>query len=196
MTRAKPLPPDVRRAEIISAARPLLLRYGGAFTTRQVAEAADIAEGTIFRVFPTKADLVQALAQEVLDPTPVCARIAAIPASRPVADRIATIITILHEGIRDSAEFFRAVHAVPSDDTLAPGRPHKDMAAITERSRRLRSAIEACLAPDAGHLSCPAAQAASLIRSVATATAHPFFADDLVTEPGLVAELLSKGLVK
>ena len=49
--RAAPLSPDERRRAIVDAVLPLLIEHGRAVTTRQMAEAAGIAEGTIFRVF-------------------------------------------------------------------------------------------------------------------------------------------------
>ncbi len=60
-TRAAPLPPDERRAAIVAAAIPLVCDHGAAVTTREIAEAAGIAEGTIFRVFATKEDLLDAV---------------------------------------------------------------------------------------------------------------------------------------
>ena len=39
-------------------------------TTKQVAEAAGIAEGTVFRAFGSKEELVQACAAAVFDTTP------------------------------------------------------------------------------------------------------------------------------
>ena len=56
--RAEPLAPDDRRRAIVEAVIPLLVERGATATTRQMAEAAGIAEGTIFRVFPDKAALI------------------------------------------------------------------------------------------------------------------------------------------
>ena len=58
--RASAMPPDERRAAIVSATVPLLLEHGSAVSTRQIAEAAGIAEGTIFRVFPDKQAVIAA----------------------------------------------------------------------------------------------------------------------------------------
>ena len=60
--------PDERRKAILDALIPLLLERGGDVSTRQIAEAAGIAEGTIFRVFPDKATLLFAAAEEAINP--------------------------------------------------------------------------------------------------------------------------------
>jgi AcrR family transcriptional regulator len=66
--RAAPLSPDERRRAILDAVVPLLLEHGDDLTTRQIAEAAGIAEGTIFRVFDDKAALLLEAAREVMNP--------------------------------------------------------------------------------------------------------------------------------
>ena len=76
--RAAALPPDQRRTEIIAAACPILLADPTGFTTRQVAEAAGIAEGTLFRHFETKAELVSAVVDDLLNPDPLLELIAGL----------------------------------------------------------------------------------------------------------------------
>lgn len=60
--------PEARRAQLIGAAIPLICQHGGAVTTSQVAEAAGVAEGTIFRLFPDKDSLLDAALLQALDP--------------------------------------------------------------------------------------------------------------------------------
>ena len=64
--RAPRLTPDERRGALIEATIPLLLQHGASVSTRQIAEAAGVAEGTIFRVFDSKEDLVHAAATQLL----------------------------------------------------------------------------------------------------------------------------------
>jgi AcrR family transcriptional regulator len=69
--------PDERRRAIVDAVVPLLLAYGDDVSTRQIAEAAGIAEGTIFRVFPDKPALLMAAAEEIVNPVNGAAELAA-----------------------------------------------------------------------------------------------------------------------
>ncbi|MEU6241655.1 TetR/AcrR family transcriptional regulator [Streptomyces sp. NPDC047024] len=60
--------PDSRREMIVRAALPLVIEHGSAVTTRQVARAAGTGEGTIFRVFADKEELLDACVTEALSP--------------------------------------------------------------------------------------------------------------------------------
>ena len=66
--RATALPPEERRRAIVAALVPLIAERGGEVSTREIAQAAGIAEGTIFRAFADKRELMLAVAQEAINP--------------------------------------------------------------------------------------------------------------------------------
>src|SRR4051795_11241283 len=92
--RAAPLPPDERRAAILEAVRPVLLERGAAVTTRELAEAAGVAEGTLFRVFTDKATLVREAVMAAVDPAAAVPQIKAIDMSQPLRDRLVVLMKV------------------------------------------------------------------------------------------------------
>lgn len=60
------MPAAQRRASIIEATIPLLEQQGVSISTRQVAEASGVAEGTLFRVFDSLTDILEAAVTEYL----------------------------------------------------------------------------------------------------------------------------------
>jgi AcrR family transcriptional regulator len=67
--RATALPPDERRSMIVAATLPLLLEHGDRVTSKQIAEAAGIAEGTVFRAFADKDELIVAVIEAARPPS-------------------------------------------------------------------------------------------------------------------------------
>lgn len=76
--RAPRMSGDERRTAIVRAALPLVSRDGSAVLTADVARAAGIAEGTLFRVFEDKDALLVACLVHVADTSELEAAIAAI----------------------------------------------------------------------------------------------------------------------
>src|SRR6478736_981334 len=92
-TRAGALPPDERRSMIVAATLPLLLEHGDRVTTKQIAEAAGIAEGTIFRAFADKDEVIVAVIDAALDQEPLEAALTGIPDGLPFeAGLVAAIV--------------------------------------------------------------------------------------------------------
>ena len=94
--RAAPLSPESRRAAILEAVAPLVRERGVETTTRELAAAAGVAEGTLFRVFADKHSLLVETALTGLirasDPEVARADLAAIDPAPPLIERVAQII--------------------------------------------------------------------------------------------------------
>lgn len=98
-TRATPLPPDARRASIVAATVPLLRTYGASVTTAQIAMAAGVAEGTLFRAFTDKDALIRAAVQSAFDPAPTESKLAAIDRTLSLREQLVASVEILQQRV-------------------------------------------------------------------------------------------------
>ncbi|MFE7531439.1 TetR/AcrR family transcriptional regulator [Kitasatospora sp. NPDC057542] len=103
--------PDSRREMIVRAALPLVIEHGSAVTTRQVARAADIGEGTIFRVFADKAELLDACVTEALSPDHALAELALVSMDQPLAARLTEAASALQAHLDRVGAVLGALHA-------------------------------------------------------------------------------------
>jgi AcrR family transcriptional regulator len=151
-----------RRAMIIDAVIPLILKHGSSLTSRQIAEEAEIAEGTIFRAFGDKDSLIRAAVEKYFDPLPMRARLAGIDPEAPIHDKVRSIIEILQSR-------FSGVFSMMSALGHAARPPLQDDRSRTEYAR----VIAVLLQPDIELLNVPAERIGPLVRLVAFATALP-----------------------
>jgi AcrR family transcriptional regulator len=86
--RAPAMEPEQRRQLIVKAAIPLVIEHGTAVTTAQIARAAGIGEGTVFRAFGDKENLLNACMAEALRPDDTLAELAATSLDQPLTDRL------------------------------------------------------------------------------------------------------------
>lgn len=185
-TRGRRLPPDERRAALVDATLPLVLRHGAAVSTRQIAEAAGVAEGTIFRVFPDKDALVRAVVGAALDPAPLLSALAAIDAARPLRTRLVAAVTVLQERWADVFTLFDALGAHP------PGGPrehhdHRDL------HRALDAALVDVVGADAAQLRVPPGELARLLRLLTFSGTHPRLSDGAPLPPDRIVAVLLDG---
>ena len=177
--RASALPADERRSAIVDSTLPLLLAHGTSVTTRQIAEAAGIAEGTIFRVFPDKDSLFDAVILRAFDREPVEAAMWAIDRSLPLEDRLVEAVGIIQTRISSIWQLMTAVdfHKEADPTRPRPGRGDPDLTALT-----------ALFEPDRATLRREPVVAARLLYGLAFAGAHPLIIAD---EPMSATEIVS-----
>ncbi len=120
--RAPAMAPDERRAAILEAVGPLLRERGAAVTTRELAAAACVAEGTLFRVFPDKETLVRAAVAHALDPADVVAKISAIPVDEPLRPALREAVRLMQDRARKVVDLLVVAHHLPGGPH--PAVPH------------------------------------------------------------------------
>jgi AcrR family transcriptional regulator len=164
------MPAADRRRAILDVVVPLLVEKGSSLTTAEVAKAAGIAEGTIFRVFPDKSALIYEAVKATMDPTPVADAIRAIGPSAPMAEQLAAAVRVMRDHFNRMtalAESLRSVSALPGARQRDVGRLIKESstvisAALTELFDRHRAALRV-----------PPSTATAAFRGLVFASAHP-----------------------
>ncbi len=107
--RVPALSPQERRAALIAATIPLLREHGTAVSTRQIADAAGVAEGTIFGVFKDKTSLLRAAVVAALDPTPLLRQLRAVDLGLPLRSRLAQAARLVREHVTSHGAILFAV---------------------------------------------------------------------------------------
>jgi AcrR family transcriptional regulator len=103
------MPPEERRRALVAATLPLLMEHGRSVTSRQIADAAGVAEGTIFRAFESKDDLLEAAALSALDPSPLVEAIGQIPLDQSLRDRMLALTELYRERFHRVGGVMRAM---------------------------------------------------------------------------------------
>jgi AcrR family transcriptional regulator len=186
--RAAALPPEERREALIAATLPLVLEHGTDVSTRLIAEAAGVAEGTIFRVFPSKDDLVEAVVASAFDPSSLVEAIGSVDRALPLADRLVAAVELMQARGRRLAGL---VHAFAARRSLPEGeRVHRVRAAET----RVVDALALLLDPDRDALRCSPTEAARRLRLVTLALSSPRLVDTDPLPPEEIVSMLLDGL--
>jgi AcrR family transcriptional regulator len=170
--RATALPPDERRSMIVAATLPLLIEHGDRVTSKQIAEAAGIAEGTIFRAFADKDEIIVAVIEAALDPEPLEVALSQIPAGPAFEQRLAAAVVIMQQRVID---VWQIMSSVGTRFHASTRRPMVDSDALV----RIFEARDA-------HITVEPIVAARLLRALTLSTTHPMLAG----EPRSPAELV------
>ena len=165
--RAPALSPEDRRASLVEVTIPLLREHGAAVTTKQVAEAAGIAEGTVFRAFGSKEELVQACVSAVFDSTPAVAELRGIDPTLTLDERLTAGVAVMQRHVERVVGLISVLHHAGAPAPL----DHKRRRASPDPA--VDAAFADLIGSDAAHLRKPVAEVIALMQLLTLSSVHP-----------------------
>lgn len=188
--RAAPLSPGERREALIAATRPLLYEHGRGVTTRLIAEAAGVAEGTIFRVFASKEELIDATVLRAFEPGDVLRRLDEIDPGQPLRARMLAMTSILQQRFLAIFGLMRAM------GTVGPPQHLHDRPELKQGLEDVRRRLLALIEPDADRLTLPPQQVLHVWRLLTFAGSHQEIADNDLLTPEQIVDTVLRGVEK
>jgi AcrR family transcriptional regulator len=182
---------ELRRATIVAHTLRLIIEHGPNVTTSQIAGAAGIAEGTIFRAFRDKRELLMECMRTALDSDAEARIIKSIDRALPLTERLVTAIGHATEYQHRLFATAQAVHAAGID-------LRKEQFAgehgLPEGMMRVTAAIAGLFDPDAEDLRVePEPAARMLLGLVFASRLDRAGLGHMTAEPGQIVDLFLHG---
>ncbi|WP_229715626.1 TetR/AcrR family transcriptional regulator [Mangrovihabitans endophyticus] len=187
--RVPALAPEERRAAIVAATVPLLRDHGPDVSTRQIAAAAGVAEGTLFGVFRDKDSLIAAALMAALDPRPALAALDAVDMSADLRERMRQAADLVHARFLAGAPLMHAARRY-----ITPQWPEVRQQLIEARRGQL-AALTRLIEPDAPLLRRSAGDTARLLLLFCGADTHGPYGDPARFDAAEIVSLLLDGLL-
>ena len=180
--RARPLAVEDRRDMILAVVIPLIIAKGRDVTSREIADACGIAEGTIFRAFGDKETLLNAAIERYLDPEQLRSNLRAISPELPLEVKVRALFGLLVDRFSGVFHLFSALgrHGPP---------PRRE-----DAFQEYVQIIDDLLSPNADELRVLPETVAHFARIVAFSSALPVFSDTVPLGTDELVELLLHGI--
>lgn len=195
MPRASALPPEERRAQILDAADPLLRQFGRSVSTRQIAQAAEVAEGTIFRVFDNKADLINQTVVRSLSAERTVEQMRHIDSELELEDKLVQVTMVLQQRLRETFELLHNL-GPPAESTEEDRQAFGKY--MTEQNRLVTASVARLIDSDQDKLLLTTDQTVQLLATVTLTVSHPMIAhtqgvSHLSDDPEALVDLILHG---
>ncbi|KRF16763.1 hypothetical protein ASG90_10990 [Nocardioides sp. Soil797] len=188
--------PEDRRQAILDAVVPLLIEHGADLTTRLIAEAAGVAEGTIFRVFADKTELMRAAAEEAISPAHGRADFEAmLAANDDLHERVRLASVALKIQLHRTMRVMFAVrsHLMKHGEPPTSGGPPGPPQFVIRANKELLAMLTDLFAPYADRMRLSPDRAAVVFRSLVFGSAGMDLDADLT--PDQIADVIVGGVM-
>ncbi|NNG38659.1 TetR/AcrR family transcriptional regulator [Flexivirga sp. ID2601S] len=179
--------PEERREALIVATIEAVRAHRQRPSTKQIAQAAGVAEGTIFRVFDSKDELFDAVIDRVLDPEPFLQRLTEIDPSADFETRLTAYVGLLQRRFQEIFELMDALGLV------GPPERHRDR---PKRDREIASRIREVFVDDEPLLRVSLDQLLLQVRLLTFAGSHHHISDEHILTPEQVVDTILHGVLK
>ena len=187
--------PDDRRRAIVDAVVPLLLAHGDDVTTKQIADAAGIAEGTIFRVFPDKPALLLAAAEETMNPADGGAELeAALAGHDDLRERVRITTERMIERSDRVMVVMMALRRIWMSQPPKRRKPDGPPAFFAEANKNLQAMLTRVFEPHRAELAVDPSTAATVLRTLVLGSRHPGVDPDTRLTAEQIVDVLLDGI--
>ncbi|WP_220093454.1 TetR/AcrR family transcriptional regulator [Flexivirga caeni] len=186
--RAAPLPLPERREALIVTAIALIRERHMLPTTREIAQAAGVAEGTIFRAFATKDELFDAVLDRTFEAGPFFDRLAKIDGAAGLEQVMIDIVSQLQ------ARFVQLFEVMGAFSLMGPPERFRDPKAQREQEEHGAALIHGLLEPYAGELRLPVNRVAQLMRLLTFSGSHQRINDGEILAPEEIVHTILFGV--
>jgi len=170
---------------------PLLLEKGSPLSTREIADAAGVAEGTVFSVFPDKASVMIEAVKATVDPESTTTALAEIPIDVPLEQQLESAAGLLMERGQRIGILVGVLRSMqPSGAT----RPPSAQRFIAESHTAILTALTELFERHEGRLKPAPGRAAVVFWGFVFANVHALMESDDKLSPSEIVDLVLHGI--